>query len=98
MTQCFLLIAKLILLALQWDPESSDEEEDIDETFEFLPLSWLTKWLSNPATCGPMDTSLLLCQHNRLDIDKLSEVKICDAETARYTFDNFVFDILLKPP
>ena len=50
-------------------------------SFEFLPLSWITKWMMNPNTCGPIDTRPLLCQHDRLDIDKLSDVKICDADT-----------------
>merc|ERR1719282_330457 len=57
--------------------------------FEFLPLSWITRWMTNPNTCGSIDTTPLLCQHNRLDIDKLSDVKLCDAETVGQLLEEY---------
>merc|ERR1719357_1287143 len=67
---------------LRWDSEDIDEEdEDFDENFEFLPTMWLVRWLANPSTCGPIETRHLLCMHESLDIDKIQEVKICDAST-----------------
>ena len=68
---------------LHWD---SDDDEDM-ESFEFLPLVWITKWLANPNTCGPIDTNHLLCQHDKLDLDKLGDVKICDTETVSSLYD-----------
>jgi len=66
---------------LKWEPEDLDEEdeEEFDESYEFLPTIWLVKWLANPVTCGPIETRHLLCMHDSLDIDKLYEVKICDS-------------------
>ena len=64
------------------------DEVNGPNSFEFLPLAWITKWLMNPSTCGPIDTRPLLCQHDRLDIDKLSDVKICDTETVSQLRDD----------
>eukprot|EP00090_Calanus_glacialis_P012504 TRINITY_DN21085_c0_g1_i1.p1 TRINITY_DN21085_c0_g1~~TRINITY_DN21085_c0_g1_i1.p1 ORF type:complete len:1287 (-),score=515.73 TRINITY_DN21085_c0_g1_i1:63-3923(-) len=65
---------------LKWDPEDIEEEdEEFDESYEFLPTLWLVRWLANPVTCGPIETRHLLCMHDSLDIDKLHEVKICDS-------------------
>jgi len=65
---------------LKWDPEDIEEEdEEFDESYEFLPTLWLVRWLANPVTCGPIETRGLLCMHDSLDIDKLHEVKICDS-------------------
>jgi len=69
---------------LKWDSEDiddEDEDDDFDENFEFLPTMWLVRWLANPSTCGPIETRHLLCMHESLDIDKIQEVKICDAST-----------------
>ena len=80
---------------LPWEPEvgSDDDEEDyeddLEDSFDFLPLLWIQKWLCNPNTCGPIDTNDLLCQHDRLDIDKLSEVKLCDSDTVSVLYSDY---------
>ena len=74
---------------LHWESEGEEDDEDIEENFEFLPVSWISKWLANPNTCGPIDTNHLLCQHDNLDIDKLSEVKICDSDVVSILYDEF---------
>ena len=51
-------------------------------SFEFLPTSWLVSYLESPLTAGVIETRHLLCVHNRLDVDKLTEVKLVDAHMA----------------
>ena len=76
--------------ALRWEPDNSDEEdEDMEESFEFLPLSWLNRWLSNPLNCGSIETKHLLCQHNSLDIERVSEVKVCYSETVSLLYSEY---------
>ena len=48
--------------------------------YEFLPTQFLMSWLTDPMTCGPIETKGLLCIHGNLDIDKLPEVKVCSAD------------------
>jgi len=72
---------------LKWEPEDlEDDEEEFDESYEFLPSLWLVRWLANPVTCGPIETRHLLCLHDNLDIDKLQEVKICDSAVVSNLF------------
>ena len=76
--------------ALRWEPDNSDDEdEDMEESFEFLPLSWLNRWLSNPLNCGSIETKHLLCQHNSLDIERVSEVKVCYSETVSLLYSEY---------
>ena len=73
----------------RWEPDDEEDEEDDDEdeededeSFEFLPTSWLVSYLESPLTAGVIETRHLLCVHNRLDVDKLTEVKLVDAHMA----------------
>ena len=70
--------------SLSWD---SDDDED--DTFEFLPLTWLIKWLANPNTCGLIETEELLCTHEKLDIDKLTEVKVVDCDIVSALYEEY---------
>ena len=58
--------------------DSCDEDMDDDENFEFVPKSWLFSWLADPVNAGPVETKHFLCVHGNLDIDRLSDMKICD--------------------
>ena len=77
-----------IYQSLSWEMEDSNDEE-LDDSFEFLPLVWVTKWLSDPSSCGEIETSHLLCQHDNLDIEKLSEVKLCDSGAVSFLYEEF---------
>ena len=77
-----------IYQALSWVMEDFDGEE-IEGSFEFLPLNWVTKWLSDPLSCGEIETSHLLCQHDRLDHEKLTEVKLCDSDAVSLLYDEY---------
>ena len=60
--------------------ESGDQLMRYQKPYEFLPTQFLISWLADPLTCGPIETRGLLCQHGNLDIDKLTEVKVCSAD------------------
>ena len=67
-------------LDLQYVSDSEAASEQ-DENFEFLPLVWIQSWLANPSICGPINTRQVLCLHDKLDIDKLHDVKLCSRST-----------------
>ena len=46
------------------------------EEGEFLPTQWLTKWLDDVEKLGPIDTSALLCEHEKLNPEKFREFKL----------------------
>merc|ERR1719186_707172 len=71
------------------DNQDSEEEEDSDdESWEFLPLDWLMSYLETPATAGVIETRHLLCLHSKLDIDKLTEVKLVDSNMATQLYSD----------
>ena len=67
----------------------SDGGGDQDERFEFLPLVWIQSWLANPSLCGPINTRQVLCLHDKLDIDKLHDVKLCSRGTVSRLYRQF---------
>ena len=46
------------------------------EEGEFLPIQWLTNWLGDDEKLGPIDTSALLCEHEKLNPEKFREFKL----------------------
>ena len=54
-----------------------DDESMIDDNFEFISKNWLTTWLSG-SSMGPIETKHFLCVHENIDIDRLSDLKICE--------------------
>ena len=68
---------------------SSDSDLDLDDSFEFVPLSWLQRWLSSPSTVGRIETEPLLCLHGNLDIDRLHEVKLCSRRTVSRLYEEY---------
>ena len=71
------------------DNQDSEEEEDSDdESWEFLPLDWLMSYLESPGTAGVIETRHLLCLHSKLDIDKLTEVKLVDSNMATQLYSD----------
>ena len=60
--------------------EAGDQLMRFQKPYEFLPTQFLISWLADPLTCGPVETRGLLCIHGNLDIDKVVEVKVCNAD------------------
>merc|ERR1719234_1753568 len=60
--------------------ETVDQLMRYQKPYEFLPTQFLMSWLADPLTCGPIETRGLLCIHGNLDIDKVVEVKVCNAD------------------
>lgn len=46
-----------------------------DDTYEFIPLEWLQKWLDESTPAKPIDNSKYLCTHSKLHPDKISLMK-----------------------
>ena len=51
------------------------------EEGEFLPTQWLTNWLGDDEKLGPIDTSALLCEHEKLNPEKFREFKLVSSAT-----------------
>ena len=61
-----------------------NENEILSEnTYEFIPKNWLMDWFSDPSAVGPVETSVYLCVHGNLDIDRLNDVKLCSRQGVR---------------
>ncbi|ESO85194.1 hypothetical protein LOTGIDRAFT_130809 [Lottia gigantea] len=52
----------------------NDGRQQIDN-MEWINSEWLSKWLSNPNDVLPIDNSILLCPHQKLDPDMICKVK-----------------------
>jgi ubiquitin carboxyl-terminal hydrolase 48 len=46
------------------------------EQGEFIPTQWLLTWLGNDEKVGPIDNSILLCDHGKLNPEKFREYKL----------------------
>lgn len=52
---------------------------------EFLPTQWLISWLSEDEKLGPIDNSLLLCEHGQLNPEKFREYKLVSSDTVIFS-------------
>ncbi len=59
---------------------NESDELPNESTLEYIPKSWLMDWFSDPSNVGPVETSMYLCVHANLDVDKLGEVKLCSKQ------------------
>ncbi|XP_053599111.1 ubiquitin carboxyl-terminal hydrolase 48 [Microplitis demolitor] len=61
--------------------------------YEWIPTSWLTKWLNdhsgNPEAVVPVDNSVLMCSHGRLDPLKINRAKCVPREAAEMIFKKY---------
>ena len=51
--------------------------------FEFIPTDWLIRYYQCPQAASLIETSHYLCLHGKLDLDRLSEVKVISANAVR---------------
>lgn len=65
-----------------------DEEEDYTGMgFEFVPTEWLLRYYQCPQAASLIETSRYLCLHGKLDLDRLSEVKVISAIAADVLYE-----------
>lgn len=57
------------------------------DQFEWLPLSWLSKWLNDPSTAPAIDVSKFICSHYKLCPEKSQKMK-CVSPTGAYQLFN----------
>ena len=60
----------------------------IDDNFEFVSKNWLTTWLSG-SSMGPIETKHFLCVHGSIDIDRLSDLKVCETSGVDALIEEF---------
>ncbi|EFX68348.1 hypothetical protein DAPPUDRAFT_63211 [Daphnia pulex] len=49
---------------------------------EFVPTQWLSSWLGNDEKLRPIDNSILLCEHGKLNPEKFREYKLVSSSAA----------------
>lgn len=59
------------------------------QSFEFVPLEWLKKWLDDSTVTKAIDNSKFLCSHGKLHPDKIGEVKRISVKAADLFFDRY---------
>lgn len=59
------------------------------ESYEFIPLEWLKKWLDDSTATKEIDNAHFLCSHGKLHLDKVAESKRVSAKAARLLFERY---------
>ncbi|XP_063292765.1 ubiquitin carboxyl-terminal hydrolase 48 isoform X3 [Pelobates fuscus] len=60
-----------------------------DNSYEFVPLEWLQKWLDESTPTKPIDNSKCLCPHGLLHPDKISAMKRISQGAAEIFFKRY---------
>ncbi|XP_018430579.1 PREDICTED: ubiquitin carboxyl-terminal hydrolase 48 [Nanorana parkeri] len=60
-----------------------------DETYEFVPLEWLQKWLDESTPAKPIHNSKYQCAHGKLHPDKISHVKRISEYSAEVFYQRY---------
>jgi hypothetical protein len=53
---------------------------------EFIPTQWLSSWLGNDEKLRPIDNSILLCEHGKLNPEKFREYKLVSSSAVNEFF------------
>ncbi|XP_043919177.1 ubiquitin carboxyl-terminal hydrolase 48 isoform X3 [Protopterus annectens] len=61
----------------------------LDKPYEFLPLVWLQKWLDESTPTKPIDNCKYLCQHNKLQPDRISDMKRISKASADILYSRY---------
>ncbi|XP_074107482.1 ubiquitin carboxyl-terminal hydrolase 48 [Cotesia typhae] len=63
------------------------------EEYEWIPTGWLTKWFTDLAGCPeaavPVDNSVLMCSHGKVDPLKINRAKCVPIEAAEMIFNKY---------
>ncbi|TRY94892.1 hypothetical protein DNTS_032992 [Danionella cerebrum] len=60
-----------------------------DQSYEFVPLEWLKKWLDDSTAIKEIDNSEFLCSHGKLHPDKIGDAKKISLKAANLLFDRY---------
>lgn len=64
--------------------------------FEWIPMSWLSKWLNDPATAPAIKLSPFLCSHGKLCPDQSLKMKCVSEKGADQLFSIYGGELRLK--
>ncbi|XP_067243976.1 ubiquitin carboxyl-terminal hydrolase 48 isoform X1 [Chanodichthys erythropterus] len=59
------------------------------QSYEFVPLEWLKKWLDDSTAIKEIDNSQFLCSHGKLHPDKIGEAKRISLKAANLLFGRY---------
>ncbi|XP_074505051.1 ubiquitin carboxyl-terminal hydrolase 48 [Sebastes fasciatus] len=59
------------------------------ESYEFIPLDWLKKWLEDSTATKEIDNSLFLCSHGNLHPDKVGDSKRVSLQAAELLYERY---------
>uniref|UniRef100_A0A8C1VV87 Ubiquitin carboxyl-terminal hydrolase 48 n=1 Tax=Cyprinus carpio TaxID=7962 RepID=A0A8C1VV87_CYPCA len=59
------------------------------QSYEFVPLEWLKKWLDDSTAIKEIDNSQFLCSHGKLHPDNIAEVKRISSKAADLLFGRY---------
>lgn len=62
---------------------------------EFIPTQWLMSWLGNDEKLGPIDNSILLCEHGKLNPEKFREYKLVSSSVVNWIDQVSIFETLI---
>ncbi|KAK0081893.1 hypothetical protein PV325_011420 [Microctonus aethiopoides] len=67
-------------------------ENNLSE-YEWVPTSWLSKWISDHSGCSeliaPIDNSILMCAHHKLDPSKVNRAKTIPMDAASLIYNKY---------
>ena len=69
---------------------------DSRDTYEWVPMNWLTKWLNDPATAPTIKVSPFLCSHGKLCPDQSLKMKCISEKGANQLFSIYGGELRLK--
>ncbi len=61
----------------------------LGQSYEFVPLEWLKKWLDDSTAIKEIDNSQFLCSHGKLHPDNIGEVKRISSKAADLLFGRY---------
>lgn len=61
----------------------------LGQSYEFVPLEWLKKWLDDSTAIKEIDNSQFLCSHGKLHPDKIGEAKRISLKAANLLFGRY---------
>ena len=70
-------------------------KEDEDK-YEWLPLSWFSKWLNDPATAPAIDVSGLICSHGKVCPERCLKMKCVSQRGSDQLFSMYGGEVRLK--
>jgi len=59
------------------------------DEFFWISTEWITDWINGKINLSPIDNSLLLCDHQKLDPKKTNKMKLISKDAWQYFVDNY---------